>query len=164
VNIASFHYLEYSMINMKLRSILLLGLVVLGFSCGKDDGGTPDLPFLSAKADGVVKDCNVISVNQVGGSLVINANNTAGDIVFFLNINNYTSGQIGTFNIGQGNFSSASYREGGTSYSAGTTTGSGRIQITNSNSTGIQGTFEFTGVSNSGASKTITEGRFSAYY
>jgi hypothetical protein len=149
---------------MKLRSILLLVLVVLGFSCGKDDGGTPDLPFLSAKADGVVKDCNVIRVTLVGGTLVINANNTAGDVVIVLNINNYTSGQIGTFNIGQGNFSSASYREGSTSYSAGTTAGSGRIQITNSNTTSIQGSFEFTGVNVTGASKTITEGRFSAYY
>jgi hypothetical protein len=149
---------------MKVRSILLLMLVVLGFSCGKDDGGTPDLPFLSAKADGTVKDCNVVNVTLVGGTLVINASNTAGNAVFVLNINNYTSGQIGTFNIGQGNFSSASYREGTTSYSAGTTAGSGRIQISNSNSTSIQGTFEFIGVSLSGASKTITEGRFSAYY
>jgi Family of unknown function (DUF6252) len=152
------------MIHMKMRSLLLLILIVFGFSCGKDDGGTPDLPFLSAKADGTVKDCNVVSVTLVGGTLVINASTTAGDVAFVLNINNYTSGQIGTFNIGQGNFSSASYREGTTSYSAGTTAGSGRIQITNSNSTGIQGSFEFTGVSVSGASKTITEGRFSAYY
>jgi hypothetical protein len=56
------------------------------------------------------------------------------------------------------------YREGTTSFSAGTSSGTGRIQITNSNSIGIQGTFEFTGISTTGASKLITEGRFSAYY
>ncbi|HEX5668050.1 MAG TPA: DUF6252 family protein [Chitinophagaceae bacterium] len=148
---------------MKTRSFLLFLLIISAFSCGKDDP-VVDLPFLNAKADGVVKDCNVVSVTLVGSSLQINGQTTAGDVLFILNINNYTSGQIGTFNIGPGNFTTALYREGTISYSAGTSSGTGRIQITNSNSVGIQGNFEFTGLSTTGASKQITEGRFSAYY
>lgn len=148
---------------MKTRSFLLILLIISAFSCGKDDP-VVDLPFLNARADGIVKDCNVVSVTLVGSSLQINGQNTAGDVLFILNINNYTSGQIGTFNIGPGNFTTALYREGTTSYSAGTSVGTGRIQITNSNSVGIQGSFEFTGVSTAGASKIITEGRFSAYF
>jgi hypothetical protein len=148
---------------MKTRSFFLLLLILSAFSCGKDDP-VVDLPFLNAKADGVVKDCNVVSVTLVGSGLQINGQTTAGDVLFVLNINNYSSGQIGTFNIGPGNFTTALYKEGTTSYSAGTSVGTGRIQITNSNSTGIQGSFEFTGVSSTGASKMITEGRFSAFY
>jgi hypothetical protein len=132
-------------------------------SCGKDDP-VVDLPFLNAKADGVVKDCNIVSVTLVGSGLQINGQNTAGDISFVLNINNYTSGQIGTFNIGPGNFTTALYKEGTILFAAGTSVGTGRIQITNSNSNGIQGSFEFTGVSNSGSSRQVTEGRFSAFY
>jgi hypothetical protein len=148
---------------MNTRPFLLFLLIISAFSCGKDDP-VVDLPFLNAKADGVVKDCNVVSVTLVGSSLQINGQTTAGDVLFILNINNYTSGQIGTFNIGPGNFTTALYREGTISYSAGTSSGTGRIQITNSNSVGIQGNFEFTGLSTTGASKQITEGRFSAYY
>ena len=148
---------------MKTRSFLLFLLIISAFSCGKDDP-VVDLPFLNARADGNVKDCNVVSVTLVGSSLQINGQTTAGDVLFVLNINNYTSGQIGTFNIGPGNFTTALYREGTISYSAGTSSGTGRIQITNSNSAGIQGNFEFTGLSTTGASKQITEGRFSAYY
>jgi Family of unknown function (DUF6252) len=148
---------------MKTRYFLLFLLVISAFSCGKDDP-VVELPFLNARADGNVKDCNVVSVTLVGSSLQINGQTTAGDVLFVLNINNYTSGQIGTFNIGPGNFTTALYREGSISYSAGTSSGTGRIQITNSNSVGIQGNFEFTGVSTTGASKQITEGRFSAYY
>jgi hypothetical protein len=148
---------------MKTRSILLYLLIISALSCGKDDP-VVDLPFLNARADGIVKDCNIVSVTLVGSSLQVNAQNTAGDAIFVLNINNYTSGQIGTFNIAPANFTSALYKEGPTFYAAGTSIGSGRIQITNSNSTGIQGSFEFTGVSSTGASKMITEGRFSAYY
>ena len=148
---------------MKTRYFLMFLLIISAFSCGKDDP-VVDLPFLNAKADGTVKDCNVVSVTLVGSSLQINGQTTAGDVLFVLNINNYTSGQIGTFNIGPGNFTTALYREGTISYSAGTSAGTGRIQITNSNSVGIQGNFEFTGLSTTGASKQITEGRFSAYY
>ncbi len=148
---------------MKTRSFLLFILIISTFSCGKDDP-VVDLPFLNARADGVVKDCNVISATLVGGTLSVNAQNTAGDALFALNIVNYTSGQIGTFNIGPGNFVTASYKEGPIWYSAGTSAGTGRIQITNSNSVGIQGSFEFTGVSTAGASKLITEGRFNAFY
>jgi len=149
---------------MKMRSLLLLILIVSGFSCGKDDSGVPNLPFLNARADGVVKDCNIVTVTLTGSALQINAQTTAADAVFVLNLNNYAQGQIGTFEIGPGNFTTAMYREGGVSYSAGTSSGSGRIQVTNSNASGIQGTFEFTGVSTSLARKVITEGRFSAYY
>ncbi|HSF45448.1 MAG TPA: DUF6252 family protein [Chitinophagaceae bacterium] len=149
---------------MKGRYILLLLLVVLGISCGKDDGGVPNLPFLNARAGGVVKDCNNVTVTLTASVLQINAQTTAGDAAFILNLNNYTQGQIGTFEIGPGNFTTALYREGTTSYTAGTGAGSGRIQVTNSSSTGIQGNFEFTGVSTTGATKVITEGRFSAYY
>jgi hypothetical protein len=149
---------------MKTRSLLLLLVIVAAFSCGKDNP-VVELPFLNARADGVVKDCNVVSVTLTGSNLQINGQTTAGDVLFVLNINNsYTTGQIGTFNIGPGNFNAALYKEGTTFFSAGTSTGTGRIQITNSNSTGVQGTFEFTGVSTTGASKQITEGRFSAYY
>lgn len=148
---------------MKTRSFLMFLLIISAFSCGKDDP-VVELPFLNARADGVVKDCNVVSVTLAGSSLQINGQTTAGDVLFVLNINNYTSGQIGTFNIGPGNFNTALYREGTTSYSAGTSAGTGRIQITNSNSSGIQGSFEFTGVSTAQTSKLITEGRFSAYF
>lgn len=148
---------------MKTRSFLMFLLIISAFSCGKDDP-VVELPFLNARADGVVKDCNVVSVTLAGSSLQINGQTTAGDVLFVLNINNYTLGQIGTFNIGPGNFNTALYREGSTSYSAGTSAGTGRIQITNSNSSGIQGSFEFTGVSTAQASKLITEGRFSAYF
>ena len=148
---------------MKTRSIFLFLLIISAYSCGKDDP-VIELPFLNARADGIVKDCNIVSVTLVGSALQINGQNTAGDVLFILTINNYTSGQIGTFNIGPGNFTTASYKEGSIFYSAGTSSGSGRIQITNSNSTGIQGTFEFTGISTTGTSKLITEGRFSAYY
>jgi hypothetical protein len=148
---------------MKTRTFLFCLLIISAFSCEKDNP-VVDLPFLNARADGAVKDCNVVSVTLVGSSLQINGQTTAGDVLFILNINNYTSGQIGTFNIGPGNFTTALYREGTTSYSAGTSSGSGRIQITNSNTAGIQGNFEFTGVSTTGTSKQITEGRFSAYY
>ena len=149
---------------MKMRSLLLLALIAFGFSCGKDDGAVPELPFLNAKAGGVVKDCNIVTVTLTASVLQINAQTTAGDAIFALNLNNYTQGQIGTFEIGPGNFTTALYREGGVSYAAGTSSGSGRIQVTNSSSTGIQGSFEFTGVSTAGASKVITDGRFSAYY
>jgi hypothetical protein len=124
----------------------------------------PELPFLNARASGVVKDCNNVSVTLTAGILQINAQTTAGDATFVLNITNYTQGQIGTFDIGPGNFNTAMYREGGISFSAGTSAGTGRIQVTNSSSTGVQGSFEFTGVSTTGATKVITEGRFSAYY
>lgn len=148
---------------MKTRSILMFLLILSAISCGKDDP-VVDIPFLNAKAGGVVKDCNLISVTLTAGILQINAQTTAGDATFVLNVNNYTSGQIGTFNIGPGNFNTALYREGTTSYSAGTSAGTGRIQVTNSNTTGIQGSFEFTGVTIAGASILITEGRFSAYF
>jgi hypothetical protein len=152
------------MIYMKMRSLLMLILIVSAFSCGKDDSGVPTLPFLNARVGGVVKDCNIVTVTQTASVLQINAQTTAGDALFILNLNNYKQGQIGTFEIGPGNFTTVLYREGGVSYSAGTSAGSGRIQVTNSNSTGIQGSFEFTGVSTAGTTKVITEGRFSAYY
>jgi hypothetical protein len=149
---------------MKTRYLMLLLLVIISVSCGKDDSGVPELPFLNARASGVVKDCNNVSVTLTAGILQINAQTTAGDATFVLNITNYTQGQIGTFDIGPGNFNTAMYREGGISFSAGTSAGTGRIQVTNSSSTGVQGSFEFTGVSTTGATKVITEGRFSAYY
>jgi hypothetical protein len=124
----------------------------------------PELPYLNATAGGVVKDCNIVSVTLTANILQINAQTTAGDATFVLNITNYTQGQIGTFNIGPGNFNTALYRESGVSYSAGTSAGDGRIQITNSNASGVQGSFEFNGVSTTGATKSITQGRFSAYY
>lgn len=149
---------------MKLRSIILVLSIISAFSCSKNDPAIQTPAFLNARADGVVKDCNVVNVTLNAGILQINAQTTAGDVTFVLSITNYTSGQIGTFNIGPGNFNTALYREGSTSYSAGTSAGTGRIQVTNSSSTQIDGSFEFTGVSNGGASKVITEGRFSAYF
>lgn len=147
-----------------MRSILLVLSVVFAFSCSKNDPAIQTPPFLNARADGVVKDCNVVRVTLTAGILQINAQTTAGDVTFVLSVTNYTSGQIGTFNIGPGNFNTALYREGTTSFSAGTSAGTGRIQITNSSPTQLDGTFEFTGVSNGGASKVITEGRFTAYF
>lgn len=149
---------------MKMRSIILLVSVLFAFSCSKNDPVIQTPAFLNARADGVVKDCNVVRVTLTAGILQINAQTTAGDVTFVLTVNNYTSGQIGTFNIGQGNFNTALYREGTTSYSAGTSAGTGRIQITNASSTQVDGTFEFTGVSTGGTSKVISEGRFTAYF
>lgn len=148
---------------MRSLSIFFLLLIALGVSCSKEDPVVVP-PFLNAKADNVVKDCDVITVTLVAGMLQINARQTNGDAVFLLTVYNYETGQIGTFNIGPGNFNAAYYKEGSTSYAAGTSSGTGRIQITNSNSGGVQGSFEFTGVSATGASKIISDGRFSAYY
>lgn len=149
---------------MKSRSILLLLIMVSGFSCSKNNDPVVQPPFLNAKAGGTVKDCNNVSVTLTAGILQINAQTPSADAIFVLTINNYTQGQIGTFNIGPGNFTTALYREGSVSFSAGTSAGSGRIQITNSNSDGVQGSFEFEGVSTTGATKSITEGRFNVYF
>ena len=146
-----------------MRLLMLIWTALFAFSCKKSDPVVQP-PFLNAKADNVVKDCDAVTVTLVAGILQINARATNGDAVFTLSINSYQSGQVGTFNIGPGNFNTALYKEGNNSYSAGTSAGTGRIQITNSNAEGVQGSFEFTGVSVSGATKVISEGRFNAYY
>jgi hypothetical protein len=148
-----------------MRNLPVVLLLLAAFAIGScsDEDPVPELPFFNASVDGASKQCDKASASTAGG-LQINARNEASGIVFALFIADYTPGEIGTFNIGAGNFNTALYQEGGTSYSAGTTAGSGRIVITNANSSSIQGTFQFTGFNLGGASKNITDGAFRIFY
>lgn len=140
---------------------MLLAAFAIG-SCSDEDPA-PELPFFNATVDGSGKVCDKLSASTAGG-LQINARNDATGVVFSFFVSAYTPGEIGTFNIGAGNFNTALYQEGGVAYSAGTSAGTGRIVITNADPGILQGTFEFTGFNDNGASKNITEGNFRIYY
>lgn len=144
---------------MKILNVWMLSLLMVMFSCGKDDA-VIEPAMMNAKVDGTTVDCDVVNGTMGSGTLQINGRNSTTNNLFSLSVNNYTEGQTGTFNIGSGNFNTAAYREGNKAYSAGTSAGNGKIIITKSSSKAVKGSFEFTGVSLDGLSKQITEGRF----
>jgi hypothetical protein len=136
-------------------------LVVSGFfSCSKDNGGTVQPPFMNCKADGATIDFNQYNAVLNGSNLQITGISTAASANVNLSINNISPGQTGTFNIGSGNFNSASFTDASGGYSAGTGGGSGTIVLTTNNGTVLDGSFQFTAQNLSGKQKLITEGRF----
>lgn len=138
--------------------------ITVSFSCSKDNTAVLAPPFMDAKVDGAAVQFNSYSAVQNGSNLQINGTSTAANANIALSINSYSSGQTGTYNIGAGNFNTATYSDPTGGYSAGTSGGSGTVTISANNGSSIDGTFTFTAVNLTSKTKVITEGRFKIYF
>ena len=147
-----------------MRFLLVVMIVASLFSCSKDNTPVAQPPFMNCKADGATIDFNQSSAVHNGSNLQISGTSTAASATISLSLNNIGLSQTGTFNIGPGNFNTASYSDDSGGYSAGTSNGSGVITITFNNGTTIEGNFQFTAVNLAAKTKVITEGRFLIYH
>jgi Family of unknown function (DUF6252) len=118
---------------------------------------------MNCKADGATIDFNQYNAVLNGSNIQINGTSTAAASNVNLSINNISPGQTGTFNIGAGNFNSASFTDASGGYSAGTGGGSGTIILNTNNGSVLDGSFQFTAQNISGKQKVISEGRFRIY-
>ncbi len=156
---------------MRLFTMAFVALLFLGLSsCSKTEDTTPDNPLLSSgsialKADGVSWNAS-LAVQAVNSNGVINitgsdANAKQASILL------YGVSQTGSYSMTAGMAHQLRYTAGlgqNDTYMANGLVGSGTITITELTSTKIKGTFSFTGVNTSGASKSITDGSFTANF
>ena len=147
-----------------MRFLLVVMIVASLISCSKDNTPVTQPPYMNCKADGATIDFNQSSAAHNGSNLQISGTSTAASATVSLSLNNISSGQTGSFNIGSGNFNTASYTDASGGYSAGTSSGSGVITINVNNGSTIEGNFQFTAVNISAKTKVITEGRFLIYH
>jgi hypothetical protein len=146
---------------MMKRVLLIMVITASIFSCQKDSNiVTP--PYMDCKADGGVVEFTTRNAIVNGTNLQITGIN-ASSVAVSLSINNISSGQTGTFNIGSGNFNTASYTDATGGYSAGSSAGTGQISIVVNDGSTLQGSFQFTGQNLAGKTKVVTEGRFMIY-
>jgi hypothetical protein len=117
---------------------------------------------MDCKADGGVVEFTTRNAIVNGTNLQITGIN-ASSVAVSLSINNISFGQTGTFNIGSGNFNTASYTDATGGYSAGSSAGTGQISIVVNDGSTLQGSFQFTGQNLAGKTKVVTEGRFMIY-
>lgn len=143
----------------------LLTLLAFSFvftSCSKDDddGAATGNGSLTAKVDGVNFN-STLAVQATLSSGVLAFGGTGSDGQITIAIPNYTA--PGTFNLGAGNMSTATYNittAPYTGYVASMVSGSGSIVVTELSGGYVKGTFSFTGMATGGATKAITEGKF----
>jgi hypothetical protein len=146
---------------MMKRFLLLMIITASIFSCQKDSNPVAP-PYMDCKADGGVVEFTTRNAIVNGSNLQITGVNASSTAVS-LSINNISAGQTGTFNIGVGNFNTASYTDATGGYSAGSSAGNGQITIVVNSGNTLQGSFQFTAQNLAGKTKVITEGRFMIY-
>jgi len=143
------------------RILLLMVIAASIFSCEKENNPVAP-PYMDCKADGGVVEFTTRNAIVNGTNLQITGIN-ASSVAVSLSINNISFGQTGTFNIGSGNFNTASYTDATGGYSAGSSAGTGQISIVVNDGSTLQGSFQFTGQNLAGKTKVVTEGRFMIY-
>lgn len=157
--------------------LIAVAVIFTATSCSKDDdgggGGDATEGTVKGKVDGTL----VTSTPQLTTGTVVNAGGTSTVSIqgtnmdgkgFNFTVNGFEG--VGSYNIGGGAnvFVVANYIEGNASNPAATKiwtapfdeTVAGEINVSESSSTNIKGTFEFTGKNDDGSFKVITEGSF----
>lgn len=149
---------------MNFRRVAFFILVWSAVACSKENGNMVQPPYMDCKADGATITFTQQSAIRNGSNLQVTGSTSPAGTSVNLSINNISAGQTGTFNIGPGNFNSATFSDATGGYSAGTSSGSGAVTISSNNGSSIMGSFQFTGVNLSSKQKLITEGRFLIYF
>lgn len=149
----------------RLLSSLLVSSFVVATACGGDSTTGPDpdpTPSdapMSASIDGTAFEAQFVTVNRVGGQVLINGAGLPQRAIGF----QVPDTGPGTFTFATGTNASAGVTIGSAAWIAGGGVGSGTVTVTTSTATRIAGTFQFSVIAQGGQGPSpmgVTNGRF----
>lgn len=158
---------------MFVRSALAMGMLMIALLAGcksdSDNNTNPDPTptgyYMTATADGsafTAMETSCIAVQSSGMISIVGSTLTNPPRQINMIIQNPVAGQ--TYTLGTLGSSHTAVLVVGTTaadvYSANMITGSGSVKIDKLDATYVEGTFSFTGMNNTGASKSVADGKF----
>jgi len=154
---------------LKLILFFAVGLVL--FSCKKNINFPPDYAYgkppaqtvnFSAKVNGALIECSFTSAILYTTDNTLQVIGSKGEIGFNLAFVNFKG--VGTYDIAQGQALNMYLTGVSDPFNDSYIGESGNIKVTAATDKSITGTFEFTATSLNGASKAITDGKFTVNY